>query len=45
VPQLLPLPQAPPASLGQMDPGRFRDFIQGVKEARDLWGARSLRVL
>ena len=31
----MPLPKAPPTSLGEMDPGRIRDFMQGVKESRD----------
>lgn len=29
------LPRTPASSLGSNDPGRIRDFMQGVKEARD----------
>ena len=31
----LELPRAPEPELGQMDPGRVADFVQGIREARD----------
>lgn len=31
----LPLPKAAPVELGNMDPGRIKDFVQGVQEARE----------